>query len=109
MRIRGKVAAIAVCLGVFLLFYFWGPNAADGPLLKEVAEDEKAAAAVDGNSATQPPPPQQQQQQEQRRDAAAKLARKQPAAAAGVGVRTEELLKRRKEGKATNRGVRAKR
>ncbi|XP_075871816.1 glucoside xylosyltransferase 2 [Nelusetta ayraudi] len=112
MRIHGKVAAIAVCFGVFLLLYFWGGNAEDGPLLKEVAEDEKAAAAAaaaeDGNSATQPQPqPQQQQQQPQgqRRDVAAKLARKEPAAAAGVGVRTEELLKRRKEGRATNRGV----
>lgn len=109
MRIHGKVAAIAVCFGVFLLLYLWGGNAADGPLLKEVAEDEKAAAA-DGNSATPPPLPQQQQQQGQqgqRRDVAAKLARKQPA----VGVRTEELLKRRKEGKAANLGVgvRAKR
>lgn len=108
MRNRGKVAAIALCFGVLLLLYLWGPNAAaDGPLLKEVAEEEKAAAAApDGHSTMQPPP---RQQQEQRRDVAAKLARKQPAAAAGVGVRTEELLKRRKEGKATNRGVRAKR
>lgn len=103
MRIHGKVASLAVCFGVFLLLYLWGSHPADGPLLKEVAEDEKAA---DGNSAATPPPP---PPQGQRRDDAAKLARKQ--AAAGVGMRTEELLRRRKEGKTTNRGVgvRAKR
>lgn len=104
MRIHGKVAVIAVCFGVFLLLYFWGGNAADGPLLKEVAEDRKGE---DGNSASpRPPPP---QPQEPRRDVAAKFTKKQ--SAAGVGVRTEELLKRRKEGRATNRGVgvRAKR
>lgn len=110
MRIHGKVAVIAVCFGVFLLLYFWGGNAADGPLLKEVTEDGKGE---DGNSASpRPPPPQPQEPQEPqepRRDVAAKFTKKQ--SAAGVGVRTEELLKRRKEGRATNRGVgvRAKR
>lgn len=101
MRIYGKVASIAACFGVFILIYLWVSHPADGPLLKEFAEDGKAEDANFGR--------QQQQQQQQRRDDAAKLVRKQ--AAAGVGVRTEELLKRRKDGKTTKRGVglRAKR
>lgn len=95
MRIHGKVVVIAVCFGVFLLLYFLGGNGADDPLLKEVVEEEEE----DGNSSPSP--------SGLGRDVASKFAKKPPA---GVGVRTEELLKRRKEGKATNRGasVRAK-
>ncbi|XP_077582029.1 glucoside xylosyltransferase 2 [Stigmatopora nigra] len=40
MRIHCKVVVIAVCLGLFLLFYFWGGNVADAPLLKEVSVEE---------------------------------------------------------------------
>lgn len=95
MRIHGKVVVIAVCFGVFLLLYFLGGNGADDPLLKEVVEEEEE----DGNSSPSP--------SGLVRDVASKFAKKPPA---GVGVRTEELLKTRKEGKATNRGasVRAK-
>ncbi|XP_020338673.1 glucoside xylosyltransferase 2-like [Oncorhynchus nerka] len=39
MRIHCKVVVITVCLGVFLLLYFLGGNAADDSPLKEVAED----------------------------------------------------------------------
>ncbi|XP_070758502.1 glucoside xylosyltransferase 2 [Enoplosus armatus] len=91
MRIHGKVAVIAVCFGVFLLLYFLGGNAADDPLLKEVVEEEEEE---DGNSSPSPP--------ELGRDVAAKFAKKSPA---GVGVRAEEPLKRRKEGRAINRGA----
>lgn len=90
MRIHCKVVVIAVCFGVFLLLYFLGGNAADDPLLKEVVDKKE----TDGNSSPSPA--------EHRRDVATKFAKK---AAAGVGVRTEELLKRRKEGRASNRGA----
>lgn len=40
MRIHGKIVAIAVCFGVFLLLYFFGGNAADEPPLKEVAKEK---------------------------------------------------------------------
>ncbi|XP_073323854.1 glucoside xylosyltransferase 2 isoform X1 [Pagrus major] len=93
MRFHGKVVVIAVCLGVFLLLYFWGGNAADDPLLREVVEEEEEE---DGNSSPSP--------SEHGRDVAAKFARKkQPSA--GVGVRAEQLLGRRKEGRAVNRGA----
>lgn len=93
MRFHGKVVVIAVCLGVFLLLYFFGGNAADDPLLREVVEEEEEE---DGNSSPSP--------SELGRDVAAKFARKkQPSA--GVGARAEELLGRRKEGRAVNRGA----
>lgn len=93
MRFHGKVVVIAVCLGVFLLLYFFGGNAADDPLLREVVEEEEEE---DGNSSQSP--------SELGRDVAAKFARKnQPSA--GVGARAEELLGRRKEGRAVNRGA----
>lgn len=42
MRIHCKVVALAVCLGVFLLLYFFGGNAADErPPLRQVEEDHK--------------------------------------------------------------------
>lgn len=90
MRIHGKVVVIAVCFGVFLLLYFLGGNAADDPLLKEVVEEEEE----DRNSFPSPP--------ELGRDVAAKFAKK---SSAGVGARAGEPLKRRKEGKAINRGA----
>lgn len=90
MRIHGKVVVIAVCFGVFLLLYFLGGNAADDPLLKEVVEEEEE----DSNYSPSP--------SELGRDVASKFAKKP---SAGVGVRTEELLKRRKEGRAINRGA----
>lgn len=90
MRIHGKVVVIAVCFGVFLLLYFLGGNAADDPLFKEVVEEEEE----DSNYSPSP--------SEVGRDVASKFAKKP---SAGVGVRTEELLKRRKEGRAINRGA----
>nr|XP_046167835.1 glucoside xylosyltransferase 2-like isoform X1 [Oncorhynchus gorbuscha] len=39
MRIHCKIVVIAVCLGVFLLLYFFGGNAADDPPLKEVEDN----------------------------------------------------------------------
>ncbi|KAE8297958.1 Glucoside xylosyltransferase 2 [Larimichthys crocea] len=90
MRIHGKVVVIAVCFGVFLLLYFLGGNAADDPLLKQVVEEEEEE---DGSNSTPSP-------SELGRDVAAKFAKKAP-----VGVRAEEPLKRRKEGKAINRGA----
>ncbi|XP_068172227.1 glucoside xylosyltransferase 2 [Antennarius striatus] len=90
MRIHGKVVVIAVCLGVFLLLYFWGGNAADDPLLKEVEEEEEE------ESNSSPPPPTELQ-----RYVAAKFAKKP---AAGVGERTDELLRRGREGKKTKKG-----
>lgn len=92
MRIHGKVVVIAVCFGVFLLLYFWGGNAADDPLLKEVVEKEEE----DSNSSPSP--------SELGRDVASKFAKKP---SAGVGLRAGELLKRRKEWRAINRGASA--
>ncbi|XP_035518165.1 glucoside xylosyltransferase 2 [Morone saxatilis] len=91
MRIHGKVVVIAVCFGVFLLLYFLGGNAADDPLLKEVVDEEEEQ---ESNSSPSHP--------ELGRDVAAKFAKKPPA---GVGVRAEEPPKRRKEGRASNRGA----
>lgn len=91
MRIHGKVVVIAVCFGVFLLLYFLGGNAADEPLLKEVVEEQQEE---DRKSSPSPP--------ELGRDVAAKFAKK---SSARVGVRAEEPHKRRKEGKAINRGA----
>lgn len=88
MRIHCKVVVIAVCFGVFLLLYFLGGNAADDPLLKEVVKEE------DSNSSPSPP--------ELGRDVAPKFARKSFARA---GVRAEEPLMGRKEGKTINRGA----
>lgn len=93
MRIHGKIVVIAVCFGVFLLLYFWGGNAADDPLLKQVVEEEEEE---DGSNNSTPSP------SELGRDVAVKFAKKAPAV---VGVRAEEPLKRRKEGKAINRGA----
>ncbi|GAA6233406.1 glucoside xylosyltransferase 2 [Lates japonicus] len=90
MRIHCKVVVIAVCFGVFLLLYFLGGNAADDPLLKEVVEEEEE----DGKSSPSP--------RELGRDVAAKFARK---SSTGVGVRAEETLGGRKEGKAISRGA----
>lgn len=92
MRIHGKVVVIAVCFGVFLLLYFWGGNAADDPLLKEVVVEEEE----DGNSSPSP--------SELGRNVASKFAKKPHA---GVALRTGELLKRRREEKAINRGASA--
>ncbi|XP_028262075.1 glucoside xylosyltransferase 2 [Parambassis ranga] len=87
MRIHCKVVVIAVCFGVFLLLYFLGGNAADDPLLKEVGREQK-------DSSSSPLP--------FGRDVVAKFARK---SSSGVGVRPEEPLRGRKEGKAINRGA----
>uniref|UniRef100_A0A3P9JRN5 UDP-D-xylose:beta-D-glucoside alpha-1,3-D-xylosyltransferase n=1 Tax=Oryzias latipes TaxID=8090 RepID=A0A3P9JRN5_ORYLA len=54
MRIHGRVVAIAACFGVFLLLYFWGGNAADDPLLKEVGEDSGEDGEEDGESSPSP-------------------------------------------------------
>lgn len=89
MRIRGKIAVIAVCFGVFLLLYFLGGNAADDPPLKEVGE-------VRGDTVSPPPPV-------LRRDVAAKFTKKPPAG--GGDVRAGKQLGRRKAGKATSRGA----
>lgn len=91
MRIHGKVVVIAVCFGVFLLLYFLGGNAADDPLLKEVVEEEEVE---DSNSSPSP--------SELGRDVAAKFKKKPPTE---VGVRAEEPLKKRKEGKAIKKGA----
>lgn len=88
MRIHGKVAAIAVCLGLFLLLYFWGGSGAEGPLPKQVAGEERKGV---GNS---PPSP-------IGRDVAAKFSKKP---SAGGVLRTEETPKRRREAKASGRG-----
>lgn len=90
MRIHGKVAVIAVCFGLFLLLYFWGGNGAEDPLPKQVVGEEEKKV---GNS---PPSP-----SVIGRDVAAKFSKKP---STGAGLRTQELLKRRKEGKATGRG-----
>ncbi|XP_030230065.1 glucoside xylosyltransferase 2 isoform X1 [Gadus morhua] len=45
MRIHCKLFVIAVCLGVFLLLYFFGGNSADEQLLKEVKEDNPSPSA----------------------------------------------------------------
>nr|XP_046240729.1 glucoside xylosyltransferase 2 [Scatophagus argus] len=92
MRIHGKIVVIAVCFGVFLLLYFLGGNAADDPLLKEVVEEEEEE---DGNSS--------RSLSELGRDVVAAKFAKKPAA--GVGARTEELLRRRKAERAINRGA----
>ncbi|XP_077430194.1 glucoside xylosyltransferase 2 isoform X1 [Vanacampus margaritifer] len=86
MRIHCKVVVIAVCFGVFLLFYFWGGNVADGPLLKEVA--------VEGSRNSSP------SSVKRDRDVASKLARKSPTV---PGVRADDLRKRRNNGKVTKR------
>lgn len=91
MRIHGKVVVIAVCLGVFLLLYFWGGNAADDPLLKEVVEEEEEDSR---NSSPSP--------SVLGRDVAANFAKKP---SVGVGVRAEEPLKRRKDGRAIISGA----
>ncbi|XP_068598828.1 glucoside xylosyltransferase 2 [Brachionichthys hirsutus] len=100
MRVRGRVAAIAACFGVFLLLYFWGGNAADDPPLKGVEEDEEEDGNSSSSSSSSSP-----SRTELKRDVAAKFARKPPA---GVGVRTEELLRRGRGGKAARRGERAR-
>ncbi|GAA6094161.1 glucoside xylosyltransferase 2 [Tachysurus ichikawai] len=41
MRIHCKVVALAVSLGVFLLFYFFGGNAADEPPPLSVQEQDR--------------------------------------------------------------------
>ncbi|XP_076870198.1 glucoside xylosyltransferase 2 [Brachyhypopomus gauderio] len=40
MRIHCKIVVVAICLGVFLLLYFFGGNAADEPPLGEVEKDK---------------------------------------------------------------------
>ncbi|XP_029948552.1 glucoside xylosyltransferase 2 [Salarias fasciatus] len=111
MRIHCKVVVIAVCLGVFLLLYFLGGNAADDPLLREVGaerQEQRQRGEKKGDpgdpegpgDARAPPSP-----SELGRDVAAKFARKSPA---GVGVRAEEPPRGRKEARAVNRGGNAK-
>ncbi|KAG7214581.1 hypothetical protein INR49_022975 [Caranx melampygus] len=92
MRIHCKVVVIALCFGVFLLLYFLGGNAADDPLLKEVVDDDEEGSRK--SFPTSPP--------KLGRDVASKFVRK---SSAGVGVRAEEPLRGRKEGKAINRGA----
>ena len=63
MRIRCRLAVIALCLGVFLLLYFFGGNGADEPPLGEVEQkkDEHfpaptiSAARVAEQSRAEPP------------------------------------------------------
>ncbi|XP_077386361.1 glucoside xylosyltransferase 2 isoform X3 [Festucalex cinctus] len=86
MRIHCKVVVIAVCLGVFLLFYFWGGNVSDGPLLKEVV--------VEGGKNSSP------SSVKRNRDVASKLARESPTV---PEVRVDDLPKGRKNGKVTKR------
>lgn len=94
MRIHGKVAVIAVCFGLFLLLYFWGGNGAEDPLPKQVVGEAKEEV---GNSSPSP--------SVSGRDVAAKFSKKPTS---GVVLDTEELPKRRKEGKASRRGGDAK-
>uniref|UniRef100_A0A3Q4I911 Glucoside xylosyltransferase 2 n=1 Tax=Neolamprologus brichardi TaxID=32507 RepID=A0A3Q4I911_NEOBR len=90
MRIHCKVVVIAVCFGVFLLLYFLGGNAADDPLLKEVGEEPE-----EDSSSSQSPSLLEH-------NVVAKFPRKSPA---GVGVRPEEPLKGRKQGRPISRGA----
>ncbi|XP_069570577.1 glucoside xylosyltransferase 2 [Brachyistius frenatus] len=92
MRIYGKIVVITLCFGVFLLLYFLGGNAADDPLLKEVGEEHQEEEEEDSKSSPS--------HLEFGRGVVAKLARK---SSAGVGVRPEEPLRGRKEGRAINR------
>ncbi|CAI5688913.1 glucoside xylosyltransferase 2 [Oreochromis niloticus] len=93
MRIHCKVVVIAVCFGVFLLLYFWGGNAVDDPLLKEVGEEPEEQE--EDSSSSQSP-------SQLEHDVVAKFPRKSPA---GVGVRPEEPLKGRKQGRPISRGA----
>ncbi|XP_047188797.1 glucoside xylosyltransferase 2 isoform X2 [Scophthalmus maximus] len=98
MRIHGKVAVIAVCFGVFLLLYFWGGNAADDPLPREVAEErERQGEEEEAEDRKSSPVP-----AELRRDVAPKFA---PRASTGVGVRPEQPPGGRKRPRAINRGA----
>ncbi|KAG7494216.1 glucoside xylosyltransferase 2 [Solea senegalensis] len=96
MRIHCKVVVIAVCLGVFLLLYFLGGNAADDPLLREVADEVEKGKKEEDNRKSSPSKP------ELGRDVAPKFTGKAPAR---VGVRLGENLRGRKEAKAVNRGA----
>ncbi|XP_031604380.1 glucoside xylosyltransferase 2 [Oreochromis aureus] len=93
MRIHCKVVVIAVCFGVFLLLYFLGGNAVDDPLLKEVGEEQEEQE--EDSSSSQSP-------SQLEHDVVAKFPRKSPA---GVGVRPEEPLKGRKQGRPISRGA----
>ncbi|XP_063330841.1 glucoside xylosyltransferase 2 [Pelmatolapia mariae] len=93
MRIHCKVVVIAVCFGVFLLLYFLGGNAADDPLLKEVGEEPEEQE--EDSSSSQSP-------SQLEHNVVAKFPRKSPA---GVGVRPEEPLKGRKQGRPISRGA----
>lgn len=84
---------IAVCFGVFLLLYFLGGNAADDPLLKEVGEEPEEQE--EDSSSSQSP-------SQLEHNVVAKFPRKSPA---GVGVRPEEPLKGRKQGRPISRGA----
>ncbi|KAM3877981.1 glucoside xylosyltransferase 2 [Diretmus argenteus] len=100
MRIHCKVVAVAVCLGVFLLVYFLGGNAADDPLLEEVKEP----GGSNSNSSPSSPP-------QLGRDAASKFARKahdQVGAPRAEEPQPPQPPRGRREGKPSNRGVIAK-
>ncbi|KAL3977768.1 nuclear receptor co-repressor 2 [Sarotherodon galilaeus] len=96
MRIHCKVVVIAVCFGVFLLLYFLGGNAVDDPLLKEVGEEPEEQEEQEEDSSSSQSPSQLEH------DVVAKFPRKSPA---GVGVRPEEPLKGRKQGRPISRGA----
>ncbi|CAF96917.1 unnamed protein product [Tetraodon nigroviridis] len=89
MRIHGKVAAIAVCFGLFLLLYFWGGSGAEDPLPRQVVGEAKE---VVGNSSPSP--------SVSGRNVAAKFSKKP---SGGVVLGTGELPKRRKQEKASSR------
>ncbi|XP_056129946.1 glucoside xylosyltransferase 2 isoform X3 [Lampris incognitus] len=85
MRIHCKIVAIALCVGVFLLLYFFGGNAADDPLLREVEENNSEPSHA-----------------KLRHNVASKFVKKthdEPR------IGAEEALKELKEGKIINRGA----
>ncbi|KAM9759477.1 glucoside xylosyltransferase 2 [Menidia menidia] len=98
MRIHRRVAVIAACLGVFLLLYFLGGNAADDdPLLGEVGEDpeEKDAEPFPSFSKL-------------RSNAGNSVGNSAGNPAREVAVRLEETLRGGKVGRSIDRGGKVK-
>ncbi|XP_041672648.1 glucoside xylosyltransferase 2 [Cheilinus undulatus] len=93
MRIHGKIVVITVCFGIFLLFYFWGSNAADDLQLKTAVNE---GGHKDSNSVPTP--------LELKLDAA-KFAKKPPI---GVVVRLDEPPGGRAEPNSIGRGANVK-
>ena len=90
---RGAYLLYTFTFLIFLLLYFLGGNAADDPLLREVAEQEEKKKEEESNSS-------RRSHSDFGRNVAEKFAKKPP---------VEEPLQGRKERKAINRGVNAKR